>query len=185
MVVLTPATEDLDAVQSYKHFLSFDSLPLSSFVFATFVPAAASIATAHCSPERTIACLQTSQSNFSLFRLEVVMKKFFFRSLLMVALAVGASLTVSADTIRLKNGSVIRGQIVSFKNEQFTIVVGGSTRGRTSRITVYMEDVDSIEFDAAGNAGNSSAPSEDTATGNTQPSYQPPANNQPANNPPS
>ena len=112
------------------------------------------------------------------------MKKFFFRSLLMVALAVGASLTVSADTIRLKNGSVIRGQIVSFKNEQFTIVVGGSTRGRTTRITVYMEDVDSIEFDAAGNAGNSSGSSDDTTTGNTQPSYQPPPNNKPSNNQP-
>jgi hypothetical protein len=112
------------------------------------------------------------------------MKKFFFRSLLMLALAVGVSLPVLADTIRLKNGSVIRGQIVSFKNEQFTIVVGGGTRGRTSRITVYMEDVDSIEFDSAGNAGNSSGPSDDTTTGNTQPTYQPPANNQPSNTQP-
>ena len=111
------------------------------------------------------------------------MKKFFFRSLLMVALAVGASLSVLADTIRLKNGSVIRGQIVSFKNEQFTIVVGSGTRGRKSRITVYMEDVDSIEFDSAGNANNSTGPNEDT-TSNTQPAYQPPANTQPANTQP-
>jgi len=112
------------------------------------------------------------------------MKKFFFRALLMVALAVGASLPVLADTIRLKNGSVIRGQIVSFKNEQFTIMVGSGARGRTSRITVYMEDVESIEFDSAGNAGNSTGPSDDTTTGNTQPSNQPPANNPPSNNPP-
>ncbi|MGZ8848560.1 MAG: LecA/PA-IL family lectin [Pyrinomonadaceae bacterium] len=112
------------------------------------------------------------------------MKKFFFRSLLMVALAVGASLPVLADTIRLKDGSVIRGQIVSFKNEQFTIMVGSGARGRKSRITVYMEDVDSIEFDAAGNAGNSTGPSDDTTTSNTQPSYQPPPNNQPSNTQP-
>ncbi len=111
------------------------------------------------------------------------MKKFLFRSLLMLALAVGASLTVLADTIRLKNGSVIRGQIVSFKNEQFTIVVGGGTRGRTSRINVYMEDVESIEFDSAGNANNSTGPNEDP-TSNNQPPYQPPANNQPVNNQP-
>ena len=111
------------------------------------------------------------------------MKKFFFRSLLMVALVVGLSLTALADTIRLKNGSVIRGQIVSFKNEQFTIVVGGGTRGRTTRITVYMEDVDSIEFDSAGNTSNSTGPNDDTTT-NSQPPYQPPANNQPANNQP-
>ena len=82
------------------------------------------------------------------------MKKFFFRFLLMVALAVGLSLTAFADTIRLKDGSVIRGQIVSFKNEQFTIVVGGGSRGRKSQITVYMEDVDSIEFDSTGNTNN-------------------------------
>ena len=111
------------------------------------------------------------------------MKKFVFRFLLLVALAVGASLTVLADTIRLKNGSVIHGQIVSFKNEQFTIVVGGGTRGRTSRITVYMEDVDSIEFDSAGNTNNSSGPN-DNNTSNTQPTYQPPANTQPSNNQP-
>jgi len=112
------------------------------------------------------------------------MKKFFFRSLLMVALAVGASLPVLADTVRLKDGSVIRGQIVSFKNEQFTIMVGSGARGRKSRITVYMEDVESIEFDSAGNAGNSTGPSDDTTTGNTQPTYQPPPNNQPSNNQP-
>ena len=46
------------------------------------------------------------------------------RSLIVFALVFGANLTILADTIRLKDGSVIRGQIVSFKNEQFTIVVG-------------------------------------------------------------
>lgn len=112
------------------------------------------------------------------------MKKFFFCSLLMVALVGSASLAVLADTIRLKDGSVIRGQIVSFKNEQFTIMVGSGAKGRKSRITVYMEDVDSIEFDAASSAANSTGPSDDTTTGNTQPTYQPPANNPPANNQP-
>jgi hypothetical protein len=110
------------------------------------------------------------------------MKKVFFRSLLMVALVLGVSLIAFADTIRLKNGSVIRGQIVSFKNEQFTIVVGGGTRGRTTRINIYMEDVESIEFDSTGNTSNSTGPNEDT-TNNNQPPYQPPTNNQPPNQP--
>ena len=109
------------------------------------------------------------------------MKKFLFRSLLMFALIIGASLPAWADTIRLKDGSVIRGQIVGFKNEQFTIVVGSGARGRKSRISVYMEDVDSIEFDSVGNT-SSTGPSDDTS--NTQPSYQPPANTQPANTQP-
>ncbi len=115
------------------------------------------------------------------------MKKFLFRSLLIVALVVGASLAVLADTIRLKNGSIIRGQIISFKNEQFTIVVGGGTRGRTSRITVFMEDVDSIEFDSAGNTNNSNTQNDDTTNNNQppyQPPYQPPANTQPTYTPP-
>jgi len=111
------------------------------------------------------------------------MKKFFFRCLLMVALVVGASLTIFADTIRLKDGSVIRGQIVSFKNEQFTIMVGGGSRGRKSQITVYMEDVDSIDFDSTGNTSNSTVPNNDTVN-NNQPVYQPPTNNQPTNNQP-
>lgn len=111
------------------------------------------------------------------------MKKFLFRCMLMVALVVGASLTIFADTIRLKDGSVIRGQIVSFKNEQFTIMVGGGSRGRKSQITVYMEDVDSIDFDSTGNTTNSTGPNNDTVS-NNQPVYQPPANNQPTNNQP-
>src|SRR5437867_5732667 len=110
------------------------------------------------------------------------MKQIFLRSLTIVALALSLTLPALADTVRLKDGSVIRGQIVSFKNEQFTIVVGSGARGRKSRITVYMEDVESIEFDSAGSTG------EDT-TSNTnipasQPVYQPPTNTQPNTQPP-
>jgi hypothetical protein len=105
------------------------------------------------------------------------MKKFLFRLPIVVALALSTALPALADTIRLKDGSVIRGQIVSFKNEQFTILVGSGQRGRKSRITVYMEDVDSIEFDGApadDANSNSSAPNE--------PPYQPPTNTR-TNNP--
>src|SRR5215468_1941259 len=99
------------------------------------------------------------------------MRRLLVRSLILFSLLLGVSLPVLADTIRLKDGSVIRGQIVSFKNEQFTILVGAGARGRKSRITVYMEDVDSIEFD---NAGAASGPATDETISNTsqQPSYQ-------------
>jgi len=111
------------------------------------------------------------------------MKNYFVRSLIVFALVVGVTLPALADTIRLKDGSVIRGQIVSFKNEQFTILVGGGSRGRKSQITVYVEDVESIEFD---NTGNTSTSQPDSTNNNTQPTYQPPttqpANNQPTNN---
>ena len=108
------------------------------------------------------------------------MKQIFLRSLMIVALALSLTLPALADTVRLKDGSVIRGQIVSFKNEQFTILVGSGARGRKSRITVYMEDVDSIEFDSAGSTGTA----EETNTNTSQPTYQPPVNTQPTNTQP-
>ena len=107
------------------------------------------------------------------------MKRFFFRPLLVIALALGVSLPALADTIRLKDGSVLHGQVVGFKDQQFTVLLGSGARGRKSRITVYMEDVESIEFDSTGVSGNTS---DDTS--NNQPSYQPPANTQPTNQPP-
>src|SRR6188474_3261452 len=112
-----------------------------------------------------------------------MMKNYFVRSLIVFALVLGVTLPVLADTIRLKDGSVIRGQIISFKNEQFTIVVGSGARGRKSQITVYMEDVDAIEFESVANTNNSSGPNNDTAN-NTQPVYQPPVNTQPVNTQP-
>lgn len=105
------------------------------------------------------------------------MKRLLLRSAIVVVVGLGLTVPVLADTIRLKDGSVLRGEIVNFRNEQFTILVGSGARGRKSSITVYMEDVESIEFEGApaGDASNTSTPS--------QPTYQPPANTRPANNP--
>src|SRR6266513_2987561 len=58
------------------------------------------------------------------------MKQIFLRSLMIVALALSLTLPALADTVRLKDGSVIRGKIVSFTNEQFTILVGSGARLR-------------------------------------------------------
>src|SRR2546423_300708 len=114
------------------------------------------------------------------------MKKFFGRTAVVFALVFAVTVPVLADTIRLKDGSVIRGQIVSFKNEQFTILVGSGQRGRKSQITVYMEDVDSIEFDSNGNTSSSRI--EDNNNTTYQPPYQQPTNQppyqQPTNQPP-
>jgi len=119
------------------------------------------------------------------------MKKLLFRLPIVFALALSTALPALADTIRLKDGSVIRGQIVSFKNEQFTILVGTGTRGRKSRVTVYMEDVDSIEFDGApaDDANNSSTgeppsqPPTNTRTNNTRPNNPPPQTSNPDTSP--
>lgn len=81
-----------------------------------------------------------------------------FQLLLSTLLLVSLSTPLLADTIRLKDGSVIRGQVIGFKDQQFTILIGGSARGRRGQTTVYVEDVESIEFDS--NAGNPSATDE-------------------------
>jgi hypothetical protein len=90
---------------------------------------------------------------------------------LALVLALGAS--ALADTIRMKDGQVIRGQIVAFRDQQFTVLIGSGGRGgRRSQITLYMEDVESIEFDSAAGAqpsaandgGDSTAPAETTRT---------------------
>ena len=108
------------------------------------------------------------------------MKKFFARAVVAFALVFAVTVPVLADTIKLKDGSVIRGQIISFKNEQFTILVGGGSRGRKSQITVYMEDVESIDFDSNG-SGNSSQDNSQTYQQPSNPPYQPPVNQQPVN----
>ncbi|PYS50448.1 MAG: hypothetical protein DMF68_07180 [Acidobacteria bacterium] len=72
-----------------------------------------------------------------------------FAPLAAIILALTLSVGALADTIRLKDGSVIRGQIIGFKDQQFIVLVGSGSRGRRSQITIYMEDVDSIEFDSA------------------------------------
>ena len=50
-----------------------------------------------------------------------------------------------ADTIRLKDGSIIKGKIVSFGGGQFTVVIGDGARQR--RMNFYADEIESIEFD--------------------------------------
>ena len=91
------------------------------------------------------------------------MKVKFSRALIAFALAVAAPAFALADTIRLKNGSIIRGEVVGFRDEQFIVLMEPTARGRRNRIQVYIEEVESIEFDGAP-AGSTAAD-----TGDTQP----------------
>jgi len=72
-----------------------------------------------------------------------------------------------ADTIRLKDGSVIRGQVVGFKDQQFTVLIGSGSQGRRSRTMIYVEDIESIEFDAATTSAASSLANEPPINTNT------------------
>ncbi|HSE16105.1 MAG TPA: hypothetical protein VLB46_03585 [Pyrinomonadaceae bacterium] len=97
-----------------------------------------------------------------------------FRLLLSTLLLVSISTPLLADTIRLKDGSVIRGQVIGFKDQQFTILIGGNARGRRGQTTVYVEDVESIEFDGiSGNTGNPSTIDDSSARNNPPPMSRP------------
>src|SRR6476620_724079 len=103
-----------------------------------------------------------------------------FRLLLAVALVLSTAAPLLADTIRLKDGSVIRGQVIGFKDQQFTILIGGNARGRRGQTTVYVEDVESIEFD---NNTSSAGVTDDSSARNNVPMSRPSSPvNQPDNN---
>jgi len=103
----------------------------------------------------------------------VVMKKV-CAPLLAAILVLCVSFIALADTIRLKDGSVVKGQVIGFKDQQFVVLVGNGERGRRSRLMLYMEDVESIEFDGSSGTGNSAtaptnSPEENVPTSQTEP----------------
>lgn len=66
----------------------------------------------------------------------------FVTSVLVLAL----SIIAVADTIRLKDGSLIKGKIVSFGSGKFVIAMGEGARRR--QLTFAAAEVESIQFDA-------------------------------------
>lgn len=87
-----------------------------------------------------------------------------------------------ADTIRLKDGSVIRGQVIGFKDQQFTILIGSGSQGRRSRTLIYVEDIESIEFDSATTSAASTLANEPIASDTSVPETQPVRSNPPRTN---
>jgi hypothetical protein len=101
------------------------------------------------------------------------MKKRISSLMVTAALVFGLSAAVLADTIRLKDGSVIHGQVIGFKDQQFIVLVGAGARGgRRSQIALWMEDVESIEFDNSGTGPNIA---DNTPVQPSRPSTQPAA----------
>ena len=82
-------------------------------------------------------------------------KKSTFRSILSFAAIFVLSFSVLADTIRLKDGSIIKGTIVGFADGRFTVAVGEGTRRR--ELTLAADEIASIDFDPRSAANNTSA----------------------------
>src|SRR5256885_14675659 len=75
--------------------------------------------------------------------------------ILLVMLALFAP-AAQADTIHLKNGSVLKGKVASFADDQFIIMLDTGSGRYLSRAMVFVGDVARIEFEnAPASAGDS------------------------------
>jgi hypothetical protein len=76
----------------------------------------------------------------------MIRKKSTLRAGLVLATVVALSLSILADTIRLKDGSIIKGTITGFSDGRFTVSIGEGSRRR--ELSLSADEVASIEFDA-------------------------------------
>lgn len=69
-----------------------------------------------------------------------------FRVMLSLSLIASLGIAVLADTIRLKDGSRVKGKIVGFAGGKFTVAMGEGSRRR--QMTLDASEIESIEFDS-------------------------------------
>ncbi len=77
--------------------------------------------------------------------------KLFTRVLAAISLIFVLFIGAFADTVRLKDGSVIKGKIVKFNGGIFVMVIGQGERQR--EMTFFADEVESIEFDTDAGTG--------------------------------
>lgn len=93
-------------------------------------------------------------------------KSGFSRLSLALILTLSLGFAVFADTIRLRDGSIIKGKIIGFGGGKFTVLIADGARRR--EINFSVGEVESITFDAAASVNSSSG-------GSTLPTTAPPA----------
>jgi hypothetical protein len=90
----------------------------------------------------------------------------------------------AADTIKLKDGSVLKGKVVSYNQRKFTIIIyiGGSS----SRHVVHVDEIESVEFDSTEALASSRTPAEASTSTESSSRLEPvtsPPSEQPRNEP--
>jgi hypothetical protein len=83
-------------------------------------------------------------------------------SFLLISLVLIAP-AAKADTIHLKNGSILKGKVASFADDQFVVMLDTGSGRYMSRAMVYIGDVARIEFDSVP-GGSPDATARDTST---------------------
>jgi hypothetical protein len=103
-----------------------------------------------------------------------------FRLIVSFTIILSLSLLALADTIRLKDGSIVKGRVIGFKDGQFVIVIGEGSRQR--QMSFYADEIESIEFDAKTAIPTSTVSQSNPASTQPRPTPTPAAtNNNPAN----
>lgn len=77
----------------------------------------------------------------------MLLTKKIIHTFLTVGLMSVLAISSLADTIRLKDGSIVKGKITGFSGGKFTVAIGEGTRQRT--LTFSADEVDTVEFDNA------------------------------------
>ena len=68
------------------------------------------------------------------------------RFVISLLLTILLTATAFADTVRLKDGSIIKGKIMSFDGGKFVVVIGEGSRRR--ELTFMASEIESIQFDS-------------------------------------
>lgn len=74
------------------------------------------------------------------------LKSKFFRVAMALSLSLCLCVLAFADTIRLKDGSIIKGKIISYRDGQFIVSIGDGARAR--QMTFFADEVEAVEFDS-------------------------------------
>jgi hypothetical protein len=69
------------------------------------------------------------------------------RLFVVIGLVIALAVAALGDTLRLKDGSIIKGRIVSFSGGKFVVVIGEGT-ARQRQLTFEADEVASIQFDS-------------------------------------
>ena len=81
-------------------------------------------------------------------------RRFCTRSFVSLSIVVLLCVSVFADTIRLRDGSIIKGRITGFSGGKFTIAIGEGTN-RRRELSFDAEEIESIVFDRNDSANRS------------------------------
>lgn len=94
------------------------------------------------------------------------------------AIILSLCFSIFADTIRLRDGSIVKGRVITFRDGQFVVLIGDGNRQR--QVNYYADEIAAIEFDS-NNSANSAAqtPSITTYPAQNQPRPNVNPNNQP------